>query len=143
MARADFVFVAVPLTADSLSLIGAPQIAAAKTGQLLINVGRGSVVDETAVLQALDAGRLGGYAADVFACEDWSLPGRPERIDARLLAHPNTVFTPHLGSAVRNVRLAIEHRAADNIIAVLQGGVPTDPINRPDAQQYLREKNAA
>jgi phosphonate dehydrogenase len=143
MARADFVFVAVPLTRDSLGLIAAPQIAAAKPGQLLINVGRGSVVDESAVLQGLDDGRLSGYAADVFACEDWSLPGRPERIDGRLLAHPNTVFTPHLGSAVRNVRLAIEHRAADNIINALDGRMPMDPINRPDVPRHLREKSAA
>ncbi|MCA2997546.1 MAG: hydroxyacid dehydrogenase [Rhodocyclaceae bacterium] len=142
MRRADFVFVAVPLTPDSRSLISAPQIAAARAGQLLINVGRGSVVDESAVLQALDGGQLGGYAADVFACEDWSLPDRPEKIDARLLLHPNTVFTPHLGSAVRNVRLAIEHRAADNIIAVLQGGAPMDAINHPKEPRDVREKSA-
>jgi phosphonate dehydrogenase len=143
LARADFVFVAVPLTPDSFSLIGEKQLAVSKLGQLLINVGRGSVVDESAVLQALDGGRLGGYAADVFACEDWSLPGRPAQIDARLLAHQNTVFTPHLGSAVRNVRLAIEHRAADNIIAVLQGRIPMDPINRPAATRHQIEKSAA
>lgn len=148
MARADFVFAAVPLTADSLSLIGAPQIATAKTGQLLINVGRGSVVDESAVLQALDDGQLGGYAADVFACEDWSLSDRPAQIDAKLLAHHNTVFTPHLGSAVRKVRLAIEHRATDNIIAALQGRAPMDTINRPDEPRDrgdlrdFREKSA-
>jgi phosphonate dehydrogenase len=49
-----------------------------------------------------------------------------------LLDHPNTLFTPHLGSAVRKTRLAIEHRAADNIIAVLGGHAPPDAINQPD-----------
>jgi phosphonate dehydrogenase len=93
-------------------------------------------------LQALVDGQLGGYAADVFACEDWSLSDRPAQIDAKLLAHHNTMFTPHLGSAVRKVRLAIEQRAADNIIAVLQGCAPIDAINRPEEPRYVREKSA-
>ena len=143
LASADFVFVAVPLSPESVGIVGRRQLAAVKPGQLMINVGRGSVIDEAAVLEVLEAGRLGGYAADVFACEDWSLPNRPAQIDAKLLAHPQTVFTPHLGSAVRNVRLAIEHRAADNIIAVLQGHAPVDPINQIAASHHLREKSDA
>jgi len=129
LKHSDYVFVAVPLTTDSLNLIDQQQLANSKPGQLLINVGRGSVVNEQAVAQALESGRLGGYAADVFACEDWALSDRPLEIEPRLLAHSSTVFTPHLGSAVRSVRLAIEHRAADNIIAVLTGAVPPDAMN--------------
>lgn len=132
LAHADFVFVAAPLTRSSERLIDASMLANAKPGQHIVNVGRGSVVDEQAIADALDAGRLGGYAADVFALEDWGLTDRPAEIDARLLAAGNTLFTPHLGSAVREVRLAIERRAADNVIAVLRGGVPVDAINRPE-----------
>jgi len=131
MTQADYVFVAVPLTAQSLHLIGAAQLALTKPGQLMINVGRGSVVNEEAVADALHAGKLAGYAADVFACEDWGLADRPATIPQRLLAHPATLFTPHIGSAVRRVRIAIEHRAADNIIAVLEGNAPPDAINQP------------
>lgn len=131
LASADFVFVAVPLTPHTRHLIGATQLASARRGQLIVNVGRGSVIDEEAVADALEAGRLGGYAADVFACEDWGLPDRPRVIPPRLLARPDTVFTPHLGSAVRAVRLAIEERAARNILAVLRGEAPPDAINRP------------
>lgn len=130
-AQADFVFVAAPLTPASYRMISGPQLLLAKPGQLLINVGRGSVVDETAVAEALRRGHLGGYAADVFACEDWALHGRPREISPRLLEHPSTLFTPHLGSAVRDVRLAIEQRAADNIIDVLEGRAPRDAINSP------------
>lgn len=129
MAVADYVFAALPLTPQTLGLVGAGALAASKPGQLLINVGRGSVVDEEAVLRALEAGRLGGYAADVFACEDWGLPERPPAISPALLAHAATVFTPHIGSGVRSVRVAIEHRAADNIIAVLQGRAPEHAVN--------------
>lgn len=131
LQQADYVFVAVPLTPISLNLIDHLQVANCKPGQLLINVGRGSVVNEQAVAQALESGRLAGYAADVFACEDWALSDRPQAIEPRLLAHPATVFTPHLGSAVRSVRLAIEQRAADNIIAVLTGAIPPDAMNTP------------
>lgn len=131
MAQADFVFVASPLTSQSRGLVGKRALEQSKPGQFIVNVGRGSVVDEEAVADALEEGRLAGYGADVFACEDWSLPDRPAAIPKRLLSLPNTLFTPHLGSAVRNVRIAIEHRAADNIIAVLEGREPPDAINRP------------
>jgi phosphonate dehydrogenase len=129
MSKADFMFAAAPLTAATRHLIGRRQISLAKSGQLLINVGRGSVIDEAAVATALAQGRLGGYAADVFECEDWGLPDRPPTISPALLSHPRTLFTPHLGSAVSSVRLAIEQRAADNILAYFQGDPPPDAIN--------------
>ena len=131
LARADHVFVAAPLTPTSLHLLNAQTLAHCKPGQFIVNVGRGAVVDEEAIADALDSGRLAGYAADVFACEDWALPGRPHSVPERLRTSPRTLLTPHLGSAVSSVRLAIEHRAADNIIAVLQGQAPGDAINRP------------
>lgn len=131
LTQADFVFLAAPLTKSSWHLLDAFALSHCKPGQFIINVGRGSVVDEEAIAAALEAGALGGYAADVFACEDWGLAQRPAGVPAKLRAPASTLFTPHLGSAVRNVRLAIEHRAADNIIAVLQGCEPVDAINRP------------
>jgi phosphonate dehydrogenase len=131
LAQADFVFLAAPLTETSLHLINADTLKSCQRGSLMINVGRGSVVDEEAIADALESGLLGGYAADVFACEDWGLKNRPARIPERLRNSANTLLTPHLGSAVHAVRLAIEHRAADNLIAVLQGGEPADAINRP------------
>ena len=131
MALADYVFVTAPLVPSSSRMIDAAMLAKARPGQLLINVGRGSVIDEAAVAEALAAGRLGGYAADVFAFEDWAWPGAPREIPAALLAHPATLFTPHLGSAVRSVRVAIEHCAADNILAVLAGAQPPQAINQP------------
>lgn len=130
LATADYVILAAPLTPATRHLIDARRLQQCRDGQLLVNVGRGSVVDEEALVDALEDGRLGGYAADVFACEDWGLPDHPREIPPALLAHPRTLFTPHLGSAVSRVRLAIEHRAADNIIAVLQGRDPPDAICR-------------
>ncbi|MFZ5562072.1 MAG: NAD(P)-dependent oxidoreductase [Pseudomonadota bacterium] len=133
LAEADFLLLAAPLTPATRHLLDAGRLQRCKQGQLIVNVGRGSVVDERALADALAAGRVGGYAADVFACEDRGLPDPPAGIPPALLAHPATLFTPHLGSAVRRVRLAIEHRAADNIIAVLEGRVPPDAIAGPPA----------
>ena len=130
-AQADYMFVTAPLMPASHHLVDAALLARAQPGMLLVNVGRGSVVDEAAVADALAAGRLGGYAADVFAFEDWAWQERPRDIPQALLSHPATLFTPHLGSAVRSVRLAIEHCAADNILAVLQGHQPPQAINQP------------
>ena len=131
MSQADFLFVAAPLVPTTHHLIGQKQMEQAKVGQLIINIGRGSVVDESAVTQALHKMQIGGYAADVFECEDWQLADRPRCISPELLALDNTIFTPHIGSAVKSVRVAIEQSAADNIIAVLQGRAPPDAVNRP------------
>ncbi|MDT9002270.1 NAD(P)-dependent oxidoreductase [Paucibacter sp. APW11] len=121
LAQADYVFVALPLNPATLGLIDQRRITQARPGTLWINIGRGSVVDEAAMAAALANGQAGGYAADVFAFEDWSLPERPNAVPEALRRQPNTVFCPHLGSAVREVRLAIEQRAADNLLAFLAG----------------------
>jgi phosphonate dehydrogenase len=141
LAESDFVILAAPLSSATRHLIDGEAIAKMKPAALLINVGRGSVVDETAVADALESGVLGGYAADVFEMEDWALPDRRTTIDRRLRAHPRALFTPHLGSAVERVRRAIEIRAADNIVDALTGKQPRDAINTPVFQPQ-RLKNA-
>jgi len=135
LADSDFVILAAPLTTATHHLIGREAFAKMKSGVFLINVGRGSVVDERAVADALESNVLGGYAADVFEMEDWALANRPTMINARLREHPRTLFTPHLGSAVERVRRAIELRAADNIADALAGKQPRDAINEPMGHQ--------
>jgi phosphonate dehydrogenase len=127
----DVVVLALPLTADTRHLLGAEALATMRPGAFLVNVGRGSVVDEDAVASALASGQLGGYAADVFAMEDWALPGRPRRIPPELLAHPRTLFTPHLGSAVDGVRRQMSHEAARQVHQVLCGQRPDHAVNEP------------
>lgn len=134
LAESDFVILAAPLSSATRHLIDGEAIVKMKPAALLINVGRGSVVDETAVADALESGVLGGYAADVFEMEDWALPDRRMTIDPRLRGHPRALFTPHLGSAVERVRRAIEFRAADNVVDALTGKQPRDAINTPVLQ---------
>jgi phosphonate dehydrogenase len=130
ISDSDIVILALPLNERTFHLVNAASLDRMRPGARLVNIGRGSVVDEAAVVQALDDGRLGGYAADVFELEDWVRPDRPRAIPPRLLARRDcTLFTPHLGSAVRSARLAIEQSAADAIIAVLRGERPAGAVN--------------
>ena len=118
---ADALVLALPLTPATRHILDAARLAALPAHALVVNVARGSLVDEVAVASALEAGRLGGYAADVFEMEDWALPDRPRAIPPALLAHPRTLFTPHLGSAVAQVRVAIEMAAAESLAAFFAG----------------------
>ncbi|HEX4807808.1 MAG TPA: NAD(P)-dependent oxidoreductase, partial [Bryobacteraceae bacterium] len=125
----DFVVPLLPLTPETLHLFNEKTIVQMKPGACLVNVARGSIVDEEAVADALESGRLSGYAADTFEMEDWARLDRPRDIPERLRDHPQTLFTPHLGSAVAHVRLAIERAAAHDILQALQGERPAGAIN--------------
>ena len=89
-------------------------------------------MDEQAIADALTSGHLAGYAADVFEMEDWARSDRPLTIEPRLLSdRAHTFFTPHLGSAVEEVRLEIAMEAAVNLVQALQGNVPQGAVNQP------------
>jgi phosphonate dehydrogenase len=132
LATSDFVVPMLPMTPQNLHLFNADTIAIMKSGSYLINASRGSVVDESAVGEALRTGRLAGYAADVFEMEEWARPDRPEGIPQALLDNTlQTFFTPHLGSAVKEVRIDIERQAATNILQAMAGERPAGAINNP------------
>jgi len=132
ITSSDIIFPLVHLKADTLHLFDECTIGRMKRGSLLINVGRGSVVDEQAVAAALASGQLAGYAADVFEMEDKSRADHPQAIPQALLDdEAHTFFTPHLGSAVDEVRHAIAQEAAENILQVLQGQMPQGAVNHP------------
>lgn len=131
LAESDVVILALALNEQTLHTIDSAALESMKPGAFLINPCRGSVVSEQAVLAALQSGHLAGYAADVFEMEDWARDDRPKNIDPALRDHPRTLFTAHIGSAVRDVRKAIEMRAAQNILMALAGEVPTDAANAP------------
>jgi phosphonate dehydrogenase len=125
----------VPYCDSTLHLIDAGALARMKPGAYIVNTGRGSVVDEQAVVAALASGRLAGYAADVFEMEEWARPDRPRAIPQALLDDTaRTLFTPHIGSAVDTVRLEIELEAAHNILQALRGETPQGAINFPQAR---------
>ncbi|MFZ5452638.1 MAG: phosphonate dehydrogenase [Thermodesulfobacteriota bacterium] len=137
LQTSDFVVLAVPLNAATLHLIDTDTLKIMKPGSLLINPCRGSVVNEEAVAEALAAGQLQGYAADVFAMEDWARPDRPAGIPQALLENlGQTFFTPHLGSAVDEVRREIALEAAHNLLQGLRGERPRGAINQPEVADF-------
>jgi len=129
LKRSDVVILALALNDETYHLISNEQLSVMKKGAYVINPCRGSIISEQAVVEMLKSGQLGGYAADVFEMEDWAITERPKQIDPQLLAQPNTLFTAHIGSAVKRVRQQIELRAAENIIQALNGEQPQDAIN--------------
>ena len=132
LQHSDSVVVCAPLTADTLHLLDHEAMTSMRPGALLVNVGRGSVVNEGAVAELLRSGHLGGYAADVFEFEDLSRPDRPSGLHPDLMElTSHTLFTPHLGSAVATARLAIEEHAARSILQSLAGKMPDGAVNDP------------
>ena len=134
IAASDVIILALPLNEHTFHMIDAQSLSRMRRGSRLVNVGRGSVVDEEAVAQSLEQRHLGRYAADVFEMEDRARDERPRAVSSRLLAlRECTLFTPHLGSAVGSARLAIEQAAADAIAAVLAGRLPANAVNSPSS----------
>lgn len=120
MGQADFVVVTVPGGAGTHHLINAEALAAMKPGGFLINIARGDVVDEAALIETLQNRRIGGAGLDVYAQE-------PHVPDA-LRACDNAVLYPHLGTAALEVREAMGMMALGNIIAVSEGNTPPQEV---------------
>jgi gluconate 2-dehydrogenase len=120
MAAADVVVLAVPATPETHHLIDAATLAAMQPHAHLVNIARGDVVDEAALIAALQAGRIAGAGLDVYEFE-------PTVPDA-LMALENVVLLPHLGTAALEVREAMGLMAVDNARAVLEGRTPPNPV---------------
>ena len=124
LRESDFVVLSIPLTPETRHLIGAAELALMKPTAFLVNVARGPVVDEAALVEALRAKRIAGAGLDVFEDEPKLHPG--------LLGLENLALTPHIGSASGATRRRMATRAAENCIAALEGHRPPDLVN-PDA----------
>lgn len=120
LAAVDVLTIHTPLNADSRDLIDARRIALLRSHVYLINASRGGIVDEEAMVEALEAGRLAGAGLDVWRHE-------PE-IDPRLLALPNVVMTPHMGSATYEGREATGDKVIANIRTWADGHRPPDQV---------------
>ena len=122
LAESDFISLHVPLLPETRGLFDAPKLFRMKPTAFLINTSRGPVVEEAALVTALENNKIAGAALDVFENEPFIHPG---------LKRPNVVLTPHIASASIETRTKMASMAANNIVAVFKGRRPPNLLN-PD-----------
>jgi D-3-phosphoglycerate dehydrogenase len=132
LADADFVSLHLPMSAETRQIINAETLAQCKRGAMLINASRGGLVDEPALLAALNSGQLAGAALDVTDPE-------PPHLDNPLLNRPDVLITPHVGSATAAGKHRILTAAVANLAHVLRGERPRDLVN-PDVWPQVEER---
>jgi glyoxylate reductase len=120
LTASDVVSLHCPLTPATRHLIGARELRLMRPGAHLVNTSRGPVVDEAALVAALEAGEIAGAGLDVFEDEPQVHPG--------LLGREDVVLLPHVGSATVETRTAMADLAVANVLAVLAGGEPVTPV---------------
>jgi D-3-phosphoglycerate dehydrogenase / 2-oxoglutarate reductase len=136
--RCDFLSLHTPLSAETRNLIGAREIALMKPSVRIINCARGGLIDETALAEALDSGKVAGAAIDVFDPE-------PPPTDHRLIRHPLVVVTPHLGASTEEAQVSVAIEAARLLADFLARGQVRFAVNMPaldrseleDVRHYL------
>ncbi len=124
LRESDFVVLCLPLTPETRHLLGERELSLMKREAILVNVARGPVVDEEALVRALKESRILGAGLDVFEKEPQVHPG--------LLPLRNVVLTPHIGSATWTTRRRMAALAVDNVLAALRGDRPPSLVN-PEA----------
>jgi glyoxylate reductase len=120
MSESDVVSVHVPLTSETRGLIDARRLGLMPRNGAVVNTARGGIVDEDALADALDSGELASAGLDVYV-------GEP-RVSARLLAAPNLVLLPHIGSATWGTRWKMVDLACQDVCRVLEGRAPVNPV---------------
>jgi glyoxylate reductase len=121
LAESDFVSLHSPMRPETRHQIGAKELRLMKKTAFLVNTARGPIVDEAALVRALKRKQIAGAGLDVFEHEP--------KVDPALLKMPNVVLTPHLGSAVVELREQMAHVVVDNIMAVIEGRRPPNLLN--------------
>ena len=121
--RSDFITVHTPLTDSTRGLIGLREMEMMKPGVRLINVGRGGLIDEEALLKALEDGHVAGAALDVFAQEP---PG-----ESSLVQHPNVIATPHLGASTAEAQQEVAREVVQEVLSILEGRPAKSTVNMP------------
>src|SRR5690242_20761570 len=120
LAESDFISLHVPLNGDTRQLFDAPKFFRMKPTAFLVNTSRGPVVDEAALVHALESKKIAGAGLDVFEQEPFIHPG---------LKRSNVVLAPHMGSASVETRSKMASMAAENVAALFRGQRPPNMLN--------------
>ncbi|HEX5547800.1 MAG TPA: phosphoglycerate dehydrogenase [Ktedonobacterales bacterium] len=127
LAQADFVTIHTALTGGTRGLIGSDELALMKPTARIINCARGGIVDEEALLVALESGALAGAALDVYSKEP---PGENATLHA-LIKHPHVVATPHLGASTEEAQISVAVDVVEQVEEILRGGAARAAVNAP------------
>lgn len=127
LPKADFLTIHTPLIASTLDLISTKELATMKPTAKILNVARGGVYNEQALLEALDAGTIAGAGLDVFTSE----PPAPGSAAEALCRHPKVVATPHLGASTIEAQENVSMDVCAQVLSILHGGLPTAAVNAP------------
>ena len=122
-AQADFITVHLPKTPETEGFLNAEAFAKMRDGARVLNVARGGLIDEAALKDALDSGKLAGAALDVFPSEPIT--------EHPLFGYPNVVVTPHLGASTAEATDRAGFQSAEQVVAALTGGVVSTAVNIP------------
>jgi D-3-phosphoglycerate dehydrogenase len=133
LERADAISVHVPRSKETLGLLGREAFEKVRPGVLLVNAARGGIVDEEALAEALESGKVGGAALDVFAEE-------PPPADHPLLRMDNVICTPHLGASTGQAQLNVSITAAEQVRDYLLEGAVRNAVNVPSISPELLEQ---
>ena len=123
LSGADVVSVHVPLSRETTHLIGAAEIGALKNGAVVLNTSRGAIIDEAALIDALERGHLRGAALDVIHDEYSPTSGLRDRLIRYAASHQNLLITPHLGGATHDSLEKVEIFMAEKLVRHLKSGV--------------------
>ena len=129
LPRADVIVVLASLNPETRHLLNDRTFALAKPGAILVNTSRGGLIDEAALLRALDSGRIARAALDVFETE-------PLPFDSPLRAHPKLLLTPHAVGLTRESGSAIPRKAVQNMIDLAEGRLPQALCNTDVAGRW-------
>jgi D-3-phosphoglycerate dehydrogenase len=128
LARADIISLHAPSTPETAGLLNSERLALVKPDALLVNTGRGTLIDEEALLEALEEGRIGAAALDVFAAE-------PPPADDPLVNHPRVLATPHVAGASDEGQARVGVALARQLMAFLEEGVIINAVNFPSVPE--------
>ncbi|KAI8931566.1 hypothetical protein NX059_011221 [Plenodomus lindquistii] len=124
---ADFLTLHTPLIASTKGMISKAELATMKPTARILNVARGGMIDEDALVEALDAGTIAGAGMDVFTSE----PPVANSSASRLIAHPKVVATPHLGASTREAQENVSIDVCEQVVSILSGELPRSAVNAP------------
>ena len=122
-AQADFITIHLPKTPETEGFLGAAEFAKMRDGVRVLNVARGGLLDEAALAEALESGKVGGAALDVFPSEPMT--------ESPLFAMGNVIVTPHLGASTAEATDRAGYQSAEQVVAALDGGVVSTAVNIP------------